>query len=96
MQGGESTPAPDRGAVLQQVVEQIDADAGLVRPLKMFAYRGTPPPAAVGRHEAVRHAWAGSGGALQVHLERHRGSGKLALGKGPSGGQGFLLQWPGA
>ena len=178
LQSGESTPPPDRGRVLRQVVEQVDAAAGLVRQLKMFAYRGAPHPAAVGLHEAVRDAWAGiaqwrrgpapamaiggdlrmevradrqllsvllrillmeadrdagqaeSDGALQAHLERRQGSGRLALcgpgltlpeaaqarrigftlcremaqemggeltlGEPPSGGQGLLLQLPGA
>jgi signal transduction histidine kinase len=45
--------------VLQQVIEQIDAAAGLVRQLNMFAHRAAPQPTVVELAHAVREAWAG-------------------------------------
>ena len=58
LQGGEGVALPEPGHLLPQVIEQIDAAAGLVRQLKMFAHRGAPQAAVVGLHEALRDAWA--------------------------------------
>jgi signal transduction histidine kinase len=62
--------------VLQQVIEQVDAAAGLVRQLNMFAHRAAPQPTVVELDHAVQDAWAGiapwrRAPAQAIHVSGH-------------------------
>jgi hypothetical protein len=59
LRGCEQAPLPELDRVLPQVMERIDAAAGLVRQLMMFSYRAGTQGSVVNLHESLREAWNG-------------------------------------